>query len=194
MLVGVVAKIRNGTLLKYRQDNGLTQKAAALLCGVSLDTWSSIECMRFGGKMSWSRIRKVADFLDVDPSDICPPELRHKTLNLEATAFREAEVSALLAYSETHALTSPSPEQLALDKERDEFTKPAIAKALRSLSPRQREVIEVRWGVGPNNGTHQTLAEVGRQISMTRERVRQIEEKALDKLRLPCHHLEKLLE
>jgi RNA polymerase primary sigma factor len=51
------------------------------------------------------------------------------------------------------------------------------------LTPRERRVLELRFGL---NGEHpQTLDEVGRQFSVTRERVRQIEAKALSKLRHP---------
>lgn len=193
MLVGVVAKIRNGTLLQYRQNNGVTQKQAALLCGVSFSIWNAVECMRFSD-VAWIHIKTIAEALDVVPDDICPPELRKKNLRLEATAFRETEVALLLAHDAKARLELPSPEQLLLDKERDELTREAIDRALRRLTYRERQVIEVRYCLGPNNGTHKTLRQVGTEIGASAERVRQLEEKALDKLRLPCHHLEKLLE
>ena len=54
--------------------------------------------------------------------------------------------------------------------------------ALLRLSPRERQIITRRFGLG--DGFEETLSEVGGQMSMTRERVRQIEKRALKKLRL----------
>ena len=58
-----------------------------------------------------------------------------------------------------------------------------VARALGSLSPREEAVIRLRFGIG--QGEPMTLEEVGRTLGVTRERIRQIEEKALMKLRAP---------
>jgi RNA polymerase primary sigma factor len=58
-----------------------------------------------------------------------------------------------------------------------------IELALRSLTEREAEVIRLRFGLG-QNGDH-TLEEVGERLQVTRERVRQIESKALRKLQAP---------
>ena len=59
--------------------------------------------------------------------------------------------------------------------------KDLIAEVLEGLKPREREVIILRFGL--NGGTAMTLDEVGKQFNVTHERVRQIEVKALKKLR-----------
>jgi len=56
-------------------------------------------------------------------------------------------------------------------------------KALKSLTPREEQVLKLRFGIG--DGTEHTLEEVGRTFNVTRERIRQIEYKALRKLRHP---------
>ena len=56
-------------------------------------------------------------------------------------------------------------------------------KILSSLTPREERVLRMRFGVGMN--TDHTLEEVGLQFSVTRERIRQIEAKALRKLKHP---------
>jgi len=52
------------------------------------------------------------------------------------------------------------------------------------LSPREEVVIKLRYGLGPAGEEH-TLEEVGKNFDVTRERIRQIEAKALRKLRHP---------
>jgi RNA polymerase primary sigma factor len=56
-------------------------------------------------------------------------------------------------------------------------------RALASLNPREERILRMRFGIGVN--TNHTLEEVGLQFSVTRERIRQIEAKALRKLRHP---------
>jgi RNA polymerase primary sigma factor len=56
-----------------------------------------------------------------------------------------------------------------------------VGKALAALRPREEAVLRARFGIGENR--QHTLEEVGRQYSITRERVRQIEQRALEKLR-----------
>jgi RNA polymerase primary sigma factor len=61
--------------------------------------------------------------------------------------------------------------------------KERIGEVLRSLAPREREVIELRFGL--KDGTPRTLDEVAKQYGITRERIRQIEARGLLKLRQP---------
>ena len=56
-------------------------------------------------------------------------------------------------------------------------------EVLSSLTPRERKVLELRFGL--EDGRSRTLEEVGREFNVTRERIRQIEAKALRKLRHP---------
>ena len=75
--------------------------------------------------------------------------------------------------------TSPSPYS---DAERIE-TSEQIQRVLRTLTPNEGTVIRMRYGIGVDRD--HTLEEVGRYLSLTRERVRQIEAKALRKLKSP---------
>ena len=59
----------------------------------------------------------------------------------------------------------------------------STTKILASLTPREERVLRMRFGIGMN--TDHTLEEVGQQFSVTRERIRQIEAKALRKLKHP---------
>ena len=64
-----------------------------------------------------------------------------------------------------------------------QLLKEQVADVLSSLTPRERKVLELRFGL--EDGRSRTLEEVGREFSVTRERIRQIEAKALRKLRHP---------
>ena len=74
---------------------------------------------------------------------------------------------------------TPSP----LDNAQEENLKKVIHEVLASLSPREAKVLMLRYGIDTN--TEHTLEELGKQFVVTRERIRQIEAKALRKLRHP---------
>ncbi len=75
--------------------------------------------------------------------------------------------------------SSMSPEEYATN----EILKEEIKSVLMTLQVREQEVLELRFGLV--DGTCHTLEEVGKKFNVTRERIRQIEAKALRKLRHP---------
>ncbi|MDO9445533.1 MAG: sigma-70 family RNA polymerase sigma factor, partial [Dehalococcoidia bacterium] len=64
-----------------------------------------------------------------------------------------------------------------------QLLKEQVMDVLSTLTPRERKVLELRFGL--EDGRSRTLEEVGREFNVTRERIRQIEAKALRKLRHP---------
>lgn len=79
---------------------------------------------------------------------------------------------------------APSP----MDSAAREMLREQVRHALESLSEREREVLELRFGL--RDGKEHTLEEVSRYFNVTRERIRQIEAKALRKLRHPARSSE----
>jgi len=75
--------------------------------------------------------------------------------------------------------TEPTPDERASEA----LLKEQILEVLDSLTPREAKVIEMRFGLA--DGKQRTLEEVGREFGVTRERIRQIEAKAIRKLRHP---------
>ena len=71
-----------------------------------------------------------------------------------------------------------SPEESATNQ----LLKEKVAEVLSSLSDREQKIVRMRFGLD-NGGKSHTLEEVGQQFAVTRERIRQIEAKALAKLR-----------
>ena len=74
---------------------------------------------------------------------------------------------------------SLSPSEVAENK----MLKEILIKVLQTLTPREQKVIRLRYGI--DDGRQRTLEEVGKEFNVTRERIRQIETKALQKLRQP---------
>ena len=72
---------------------------------------------------------------------------------------------------------------IPLDAAIQENLREQTTQILSSLTPREERVLRMRFGIGMN--TDHTLEEVGQQFSVTRERIRQIEAKALRKLKHP---------
>jgi len=75
---------------------------------------------------------------------------------------------------------TPSPSQATYEK----MLKERIEQVLSTLSPREARILRLRFGL--ENGRPYTLEEVGQKFGLTRERIRQIEGKALRRLRHPC--------
>ncbi len=61
----------------------------------------------------------------------------------------------------------------------------SIGEALLGLTPREQHILRMRFGIG--GAAEHTLEEIGKEFGVTRERIRQIEAKALEKLRQPAY-------
>lgn len=94
--------------------------------------------------------------------------------SLENQISEDGESTFADLLEDTNTLT---PEQ---HMEREQL-KRSLQEALETLAPREQKVLKMRFGIGL--GTDHTLEEIGNQFDVTRERIRQIEAKALQKLR-----------
>ena len=103
-------------------------------------------------------------------------KIAQEPISLE-TPIGEEEDSHLGDFIEDRQAISPSDAVIGLN------LKEQTASVLKSLTPREEKVIKMRFGVG--DGSERTLEEVGQNFAVTRERIRQIEAKALRKLRHP---------
>jgi RNA polymerase primary sigma factor len=103
-------------------------------------------------------------------------KIAQQPISLE-TPIGEEEGSHIGDLIEDKGVVSPSDAAIGLDL-RDQ-----TATMLRTLTPREERIIRMRFGL--EDGTQRTLEEVGEVFSVTRERIRQIEAKALRKLRHP---------
>ncbi|MGD0842236.1 MAG: RNA polymerase sigma factor RpoD [Candidatus Acidiferrales bacterium] len=103
-------------------------------------------------------------------------QLAQQPISLE-TPIGEEEDSHLGDFIEDKAVVSPAEAVISLN------LKEQTASMLKTLTPREERIIKMRFGL--DGGNERTLEEVGQSFAVTRERIRQIEAKALRKLRHP---------
>ena len=103
-------------------------------------------------------------------------KIAQEPISLE-TPIGEEEDSHLGDFIEDKAVVSPSDAVITLN------LKEQTQSLLKTLTPREEKVIKMRFGL--DDGSEHTLEEVGQSFAVTRERIRQIEAKALRKLRHP---------
>ena len=101
-------------------------------------------------------------------------ESSRKPLSLETPIGEDSELGDFL---EDKSTSSPNESLMTQDLTHQ------VERALATLSPKEKEILRLRFGIG-EEGEH-TLEEVGKRFAVTRERIRQIEAKALRKLRHP---------
>lgn len=103
-------------------------------------------------------------------------KIAQEPISLE-TPIGEEEDSHLGDFIEDRGIISPAEAVINVN------LKEQTSSVLHTLTPREEQVIRMRFGIG--DGSEHTLEEVGQRFSVTRERIRQIEAKALRKLRHP---------
>ncbi len=120
---------------------------------------------------------EIADRMDMPVAKVRKiMKIAQEPISLE-TPIGEEEDSHLGDFIEDRGVISPIDHVIVAN------LKEQTNKVLRTLTPREEQVLKMRFGVG--DGSEHTLEEVGRSFNVTRERIRQIESKALRKLRHP---------
>jgi RNA polymerase primary sigma factor len=120
---------------------------------------------------------EISEELDIDPRKVqWMMRVSWRPLSLESPVGEE-EDSELGSFVEDKA--TPTPTQSAYEN----LLRDKIEEVLSTLSPREARILRLRFGL--HNGRPYTLEEVGQKFGLTRERIRQIEGKALRRLRHP---------
>ena len=121
--------------------------------------------------------REIAEKMGVSEDRVCEiQKIAQDPVSLE-TPIGEEEDSHLGDFIEDDKATTPS------DSVAFTMLKEQLLSVLDTLTPREEKVLRLRYGI--DDGKPRTLEEVGKEFNVTRERIRQIEAKALRKLRHP---------
>ncbi|MDR2063702.1 MAG: RNA polymerase sigma factor RpoD [Candidatus Nomurabacteria bacterium] len=123
-------------------------------------------------------IEELAEELDMEPAKIeHVMKIKQDVVSLDAAIGKDSDDddSVIGDFIEDEAQTSPE------EAASVQLLKEQIQAVLSTLSEREQKIIRMRFGIG--GGRSHTLEEVGSEFSVTRERIRQIEAKALAKLR-----------
>lgn len=176
----------NGTLRKLRLERGLLQKDVADAVGVKSVTISGYETMK--AVPSEEIMEKIAKFFNVSAEQIFPEYLKMLT---SKAPYRSVEY----AHLSTQALEDFSRDTLRLqagdrDPEKQfrmQEIRGKINSALDCLSDREKKIVCMHYGLGQDA---QTLEEIGDYFCVTRDRIRQIEQRALNKLQKNRHIIE----
>jgi RNA polymerase primary sigma factor len=131
---------------------------------------------------------EIAEAMEITPDRVREIiKVSQEPVSLE-TPIGEEDDSHLGDFLEDHAALAPA------EAANHQMLREQMKDALGSLTVREQEVIRLRYGL--DDGRSRTLEEVGREFNVTRERIRQIEAKALRKLRHPSrsHRLRDYLE
>jgi RNA polymerase primary sigma factor len=145
-----------------------------------------LELLHQGGREPTSE--EIARHMDIPVDKVDRlGKVAQQAISLE-TPIGEKEDAHVGDFIEDKTVASPSETAISLNmKER-------MASVLKMLTPREEKIIRMRFGL--EDGCEHTLEEVGESFAVTRERIRQIEAKALRKLRHPVrsHKLRGFLE
>jgi RNA polymerase primary sigma factor len=120
---------------------------------------------------------EIAEQMEISPEKVREIiKVSQEPVSLE-TPIGEEEDSHLGDFIEDHTALAPA------DAASHQLLKEQVEDVLESLTDRERKVLQLRFGL--DDGRSRTLEEVGKEFHVTRERIRQIEAKALRKLRHP---------
>jgi RNA polymerase sigma factor (sigma-70 family) len=184
MKIKAVLKIKNDAVICAREKLGLTQIGLDKAIGIGKGTICAIENFRLIQiKTTHSCVKKISDFLNLPIEEVAPPDLCGEEFQTQFEQVINIQAKALLEYK-NHSrdrLVLPSPAEEIEKNDMVEYFTRLLDDNMHKLTFREREVIKLRYGINGDNSY--TLAEVGRIFKVTKDRVRQVEAKAVRKLR-----------
>jgi RNA polymerase sigma factor (sigma-70 family) len=175
-------RVKNNHLLKKIKEHGYKSVAEfARAAGIHQTDMSKYVTLKSPAIDRWGKwrksVEKMAEVLKCLPADLFPAQHIDKALKRSSASFEAGieEVAVFLTGGEDTART-------ALEHITREEALNCVSKSLTELEPREERVLRLRFGIDCHE---RTLDEAGRMLGMTGSRVRQIEAKALRKLKHP---------
>lgn len=138
-----------------------------------------------GGELDPDQASLVADNLDVSMQDVIEMDRRLSSRDLSLNAPRSHEDGEGSEFQDGLIDESPSPEALTAEREESGYRMGLLQRAMEQLTERERHIIsERRLSDDP-----MTLEELGRVYGISRERIRQLEERAFSKIRVAIQEM-----
>jgi|AGTN01.2.fsa_nt_gi RNA polymerase sigma factor, sigma-70 family len=160
------------TVTEYIRDCGRTIRVPARKTELLIKMRRVLtELFKEGGKPSDIRVAEAMGISVEEVHDLM--EWAHEPVSINVTIGEDSETELGDLIADRNAV---DPEAVLVEGDRNTY----LAAALESLDEREREIVSARFGLG--DGESQTLEELGNRFNVSRERIRQIEAKALDKL------------
>ncbi len=180
--LGLELRAYNAALRKRRRAKGWTQIELAKKAGLSPTSITHYE--RLINAPSPASAQKIAAALGCEASEIFPSWLESRNHCLRITAEKFVDELAMRAIAEglprqTHALPPSKEDQRAACWR---AVTDRIGSAIHLLRPRERRVIELRFGIAGTEGRPLAVGEVAQVMGVSHERICQIEKEALVRL------------
>lgn len=187
---GIKQRLYNWSMRVAREKLGLTQKDLARLVGTYPVNISRMETFRWFPKRELAS--KVGEILHIDPLVLFPEWLKEFKLEQISPGLEDESVSLSEAVSLgyiRHDYLLGTVDQEVIEHEVDmHLLHERVKECLTRLPARERNVLELRFGLV--DGSPKTMDQVGSRVGVTRERIHQIEAKALRMLRHPSRNRE----
>ena len=186
----VKVSVRNNLILRAIEDAGYASVAEfcrATDVGLHMSQMNDLIAFRTKPINNDGRFRPIAiaimEALGAAPTDLWTVEqLNLKLTKNSALAYiAQDDIRGYLGMREEEVTAIENPEQVVFNKERADV----VRGMFHFLTPREANVLQLRFGLVENQRQH-TLGEIGDMMDVGRERVRQIEARALRKLRHSC--------
>jgi len=187
-------RVKNNRLWRLVHEQFPTEREAAETIGINLQYLNSAinlrECpyatkyrrelgRRYGELFPWAM--KICEYFMRLPEWIFPPELY--TNNKRKLAVIEMDRISFVGLPSGQKVLQIANESEPEELCRRELRESAVHNSLELLTMREKKIVKMRFGIGIERP--QTLGQVGRKLRITKERVRQIEARAIRKLRHP---------
>jgi RNA polymerase sigma factor (sigma-70 family) len=195
--LGIKQSIFNNEIRKRREALGMTQIQLAKAINATPMVIEKFELFKkyprkagknsAYGKTTYLRYgRRLAKFFNIPFEVLFPKWLSAYELKRATIVREEIITERMIGNSVLNLLTAPDTgEEVGEEMDRDLLGE-RLKECISTLTDKERKLIEMRFGLGEyENEKPKTLLEVGEAFGVTRERIRQIEAKALRKLRHP---------
>jgi len=177
MKLRATLRVRNDEMIRARWRKGLSQPRLAEAAGCKPWVVMALEKLDYTSLAVTENVEKIACVLELDTESVMPLEMSGGQYIADRQVIEDVPVSRMIASQNEMRGLLPSPVDIAEEKE----LKERISEILNTMNDRDREVISLRFGL--NDGKEYTLEEISRACGVTKERVRQIEFKALNQIR-----------